>query len=166
MMKVLLEKGVPSNYADILNQTAIYYACRECKMNCVELLLDYDADINHRDQYGQTPLYYTARYLPIIYFILIYIYIYITREGHVELAKELIRQGADVNSEDNMGQTAIFYAAREGHVEICEVFIDNGSNINKQDKRRQTPLHWAKKHNRQPVCWLYNIYIYIYIIYI
>lgn len=37
-MKLLIEKGVPAGYTDVLKQTVLYYAAREGKTNCIELL--------------------------------------------------------------------------------------------------------------------------------
>jgi ankyrin repeat protein len=67
------------------------------------------------------------------------------------VAEKLIECGADINSEDGNGQTALFYCAREGHKEMCLQLLKKGANVNKQDKKHQTALHWAKKHNRQEV---------------
>ena len=132
-MKMFIERGVPVTYTDILNQTVLYYAAREGKINCVDMLISQGCNVNHRDQYGQTPLYYAGR------------------EGHYDLAKKLIECGADVNNEDSNGQTVLFYAAREGRKDVCELLIQHGALINKQDKRRQTALHWAKKHAKPDV---------------
>ena len=136
---MFIDRGVLATYTDTLNQTVLYYAAREGKVNCVDMLLKQGkcvygngigCNVNHRDQYGQTPLYYAAR------------------EGHYGLAEKLIVAGADVNNEDGSGQTALFYSAREGRRNICELLIKHGVNINKQDKKKQTALHWAKKFNK------------------
>lgn len=60
-MKFLIEKGILPIYTDILNQTVLFYAAREGKSSCVDLLVKNGWSVNHRDQYGQTPLYYAAR---------------------------------------------------------------------------------------------------------
>jgi len=67
------------------------------------------------------------------------------------MAQKLIELGADVNSEDINGQTALFYSAREGHKELSEVLIKNGASVTKQDNRKQTPLNWAKKNKKTEV---------------
>lgn len=67
------------------------------------------------------------------------------------MAQRLISHGANVNSEDSIGQTALFYSAREGHREVSEVLINNGADPNKQDKKHQTPYHLARKNNKTEV---------------
>ncbi len=39
-MKIFVERGVPTQYTDILNQTALYYVSREGKIDGVRLLLE------------------------------------------------------------------------------------------------------------------------------
>eukprot|EP00831_Metopus_contortus_P049723 TRINITY_DN4130_c0_g1_i4.p1 TRINITY_DN4130_c0_g1~~TRINITY_DN4130_c0_g1_i4.p1 ORF type:complete len:467 (-),score=54.60 TRINITY_DN4130_c0_g1_i4:135-1535(-) len=133
VMKFFIEKGVSAVYTDILNQTVLFYAAREGKVNCVDMLIKLGCKVNHRDQYGQTPLYYGAR------------------EGHVELVEKLLSYGADPNNVDANGQTALFYSAREGHKSMCELLVRKGANPNIQDKKRQTALHWARKQNKHEV---------------
>lgn len=72
-------------------------------------------------------------------------------EGHYLLVKKLIEAKADVNSEDDNGQTALFYSAQRGKREVCELLIQSGAIVNKQDRRRQTPLSLAKKSSHYDV---------------
>lgn len=73
------------------------------------------------------------------------------REGHHDIIEKLIELGADVNIEDNKGETALFYAAREGKIQAVASMIARKANVNKQDKKKQTALQMAKKMNRQDV---------------
>jgi len=133
VMNFFVDKKINPAYVDILNQTALFYAARENKINCFDIFLNYNCSINHRDQYGQTPLYYAAR------------------EGHLEATKKLIQLGAEINNEDNQGQTPIFYAAKQGHSEVCSYLITKGAKINIQDRHKQTPLLMAKKNGKTQV---------------
>jgi len=133
VMKFFVEKKVNPAYVDILNQTALFYAARENKINCFDIFLNNNCSVNHRDQYGQTPIYYAAR------------------EGHLESTKKLIQLGAEINNEDNQGQTPIFYAAKQGHSEVCSLLITKGARINIQDRHKQTPLLMAKKSGKTQV---------------
>lgn len=65
--------------------------------------------------------------------------------------QKLIACGADVNSEDVSGQTALFYSAREGFAKVSELLISSGAVANKLDKHRLTPLYLAKKLGKMEV---------------
>jgi ankyrin repeat protein len=72
MVEFLVQNGVDAATQDKLNQTALYYACRDGKVNLAELLVRLGCNVNHQDSNTQTPLFYAAR------------------EGHLEVIKRLI----------------------------------------------------------------------------
>lgn len=37
---MLIDRGAPSGYTDTLNQTVLYYAAREGKLACIDLIID------------------------------------------------------------------------------------------------------------------------------
>ena len=45
------------------------------------------------------------------------------------MAKQLIREGADVNNTDPSGCTVLMIASKEGHTEIAELLIANGADM-------------------------------------
>jgi hypothetical protein len=49
------------------------------------------------------------------------------QNGHVEVAKKLIEQGANVNGTDVGGFSPLYIAALNGHVEVTQLLIDSGS---------------------------------------
>ena len=58
----------------------------------------------------------------------------------LNVLKELIAAGADINKEDNDGETALMSAANEGHVECLKELIAAGADINKEDNDGQRQL--------------------------
>lgn len=95
MAKVLKDLGVRPDQPDNLNQTPLYYACREGKNKLIDFLVNEgNCNVNHVDTYGQSPIFYSAR------------------EGHLETIKKLIGYGADPDLIDNNGQTPIYYAIK------------------------------------------------------
>ena len=60
MIKLLVRYGASINYKDSMDQTVLFYACREGKQKCAELLLSHGLNLDDPDQYGQTPLFYAA----------------------------------------------------------------------------------------------------------
>jgi len=55
----------------------------------------------------------------------------------------LIKLGADLNSTDNDGRTAVWVAADEGYLDIIKLLVDAGADFNKADNEKETPLHFA-----------------------
>ena len=50
--------------------------------------------------------------------------------GDVEVVRDLLDRGADVNARDRYGQTALMLAAHGGHRAIVEALIAHGANLN------------------------------------
>lgn len=61
----------------------------------------------------------------------------------MEIAKALIKNGANVNVVGRFGTTPLHHAARFGEVEVMKILIENGANVNAADKAGNTPLHRA-----------------------
>jgi ankyrin repeat protein len=62
--------------------------------------------------------------------------------GNVEVAKVLLRHGADVNGPSLRSDSPLHVAAMNGHLELMQVLIDHGANVDTQDHRSgETPLH-------------------------
>jgi ankyrin repeat protein len=63
------------------------------------------------------------------------------RSGHVELARVLLENGADVSAQDKDNSTPLHWASGCGLVELVRVFLENGADASAQDKDKSTPLH-------------------------
>ena len=60
--------------------------------------------------------------------------------GDVEITKELITHGANVNEQSKEGWTALMLAAREGHAELLELLLKNEADPNLATKKGETAL--------------------------
>lgn len=51
--------------------------------------------------------------------------------GHIEDAKAMIKDGADVNEEDVHGNSVLHIAAQNGRVEVIDDLLLKGADVNK-----------------------------------
>lgn len=71
--------------------------------------------------------------------------------GHIEIVKCLVDNGAYINAKDICGNTPLHCAAHDGHIEIVKYLIDNGAYINEQDNNLCIPLHWALRRRHSEI---------------
>jgi ankyrin repeat protein len=63
--------------------------------------------------------------------------------GETSAIEMLLKLGADVNSTDQHGKTALHDASLKGHVDTARLLLDRGAKIGARDKNGGTPLHDA-----------------------
>ncbi|XP_053686824.1 uncharacterized protein LOC128736373 [Sabethes cyaneus] len=97
---------------------------------------DYDLDFNCRSYFGRIPL------LGLFMFV---------HERNDHLAYRLLQKGANVETRDQRGRTALLMAAsnfgslkRFGHgLAVVQMLLDHGANVNARDENGDTALHLA-----------------------
>lgn len=52
------------------------------------------------------------------------------RKGHTEVVKTLLENGANINAQDEDGETALIVAAQNGHTETVKILLENGADVN------------------------------------
>ena len=57
--------------------------------------------------------------------------------------KELLDKGADINTANRQGLSALHLAARHGQNQLAQLLIERHTNLNARDNEGQTPLHHA-----------------------
>ncbi|TGL63629.1 ankyrin repeat domain-containing protein [Leptospira sarikeiensis] len=65
------------------------------------------------------------------------------REGEVEIADFLIRNGADINARTRDGHTALMMAVYNRNIEIVKLLLKNGANVSIKSKQGHTALSEA-----------------------
>lgn len=81
-----------------------------------------DSLIEARDDQGRTPLLYS------------------TQLNKVEMAKALIKSGADVNAKDAKQDTPYLFAGAEGRNEILKLTLENGADLKSTNRYGGTAL--------------------------
>eukprot|EP00730_Choanoeca_flexa_P001857 TRINITY_DN10815_c0_g1_i1.p1 TRINITY_DN10815_c0_g1~~TRINITY_DN10815_c0_g1_i1.p1 ORF type:complete len:579 (+),score=82.62 TRINITY_DN10815_c0_g1_i1:109-1845(+) len=77
--------------------------------------------------------------------------------GHLEVVRLLLAQGAECNLADSIGWTALHAACRRGHLDVAQELLQHGAAINQRSNRGLTPLHAAAAEGQdEVVCMLLN----------
>ncbi len=80
------------------------------------------------------------------------------KEGNIESVELLLKCGADVNSLDTWGKTALHYAiSKKSSVRIVELLLDAGADCNIKDSYGKTPLDYAVSYGTKNE--FYNDYV-------
>jgi hypothetical protein len=109
--------------------TLLHFAAGSGCVEVVTLLLQIGANPNVLGR-GRTPLYCVANECA-------------SKTGP-DVARALVRAGADVNACSGVTRaTALHAAARRGHVEIARALLDSGAAVNARDRKGETPLQRA-----------------------
>lgn len=82
--------------------------------------------VNARTEIGNTPLF-SAVY-------------------SLEVFKLLIKEGADINIKNKLGETLLHEVAKGGNADIVEILLSYGLEVDAKNKRGETPLIMAAKH--------------------
>ncbi|GJP39965.1 hypothetical protein CLOM_g24277 [Closterium sp. NIES-68] len=75
--------------------------------------------------------------------------IFVASQGDVDELTRLLDEGADVNSADYDGRSAIHLAACEGHLGVLQLLLARGARVNPRDRWGHTPLTDARKAMRE-----------------
>ncbi|PFX24058.1 Ankyrin repeat and KH domain-containing protein 1 [Stylophora pistillata] len=146
--------------ADVSLDEMMSLACRQGKLDIVELLLESGAHVDYRNKAGNTPLLEACS------------------QGHVDVARYLLDHNAnidaptettsdsaltwactlgseaivelllertsDVEHRTKDGCTALMFAALAGHVKVAAMLLDHGAEINvESDSNKDSPLTFA-----------------------
>jgi ankyrin repeat protein len=107
---------------ETLLHAAVAYGASEC----VNLLLEAGADVNAvTTLYQESPLHLSIQ------------------EGFFDIFHDLIRHGADIESQNCEGEGPIFTAVKYNRVEMFRVLVRRGAKINQLNFGGLAPIHFA-----------------------
>ncbi len=134
LTRYLLDHGVDIDAMTKWGDTALHVAARKLNPELVELLLSYGADVALTNGPKQTALHAAvasgANKKQ-------------ESERRLRIVKALLKFGADIESKDRDGMTALSLACMHGRIGICQSLLQNKARISSVDKKGRTALHWA-----------------------
>jgi ankyrin repeat protein len=66
------------------------------------------------------------------------------RLGKVENVARYLKEGADINTLDPVGNTPLMLAAQRGHPETVKFLIEKGADLSKTNRFGKMAIHLAK----------------------
>uniref|UniRef100_A0A8C4LWW1 Ankyrin 1 n=1 Tax=Equus asinus asinus TaxID=83772 RepID=A0A8C4LWW1_EQUAS len=111
----------------------IHMAAQGDHLNCVRLLLEYNAEIDDITLDHLTPLHVAAHC------------------GHHRVAKVLLDKGAKPNSRALNGFTPLHIACKKNHMRVMELLLKTGASIDAVTESGLTPLHVASFMGHLPI---------------
>jgi ankyrin repeat protein len=136
MVKLLVEAGANVNKEREHGFTAIfdYITCIKDCTPIVSYLISKGADIHHVEYNGRTP------------FIKIFTDAF-PEEADLNLAKLLIKNGSDINHQDNEGWSAAMYSAENDTPQLLKILIEKKAKLSLKNKDGMTALDVAKEND-------------------
>ena len=111
--------------------SAAYYE----DLEMVQVLLDFGADVNGKNNFGATPLPFATQ----------------GRFSDPRVVRLLLDHGADPNVLTWNGIPSLHQASRRGRVEIARLLIERGASVEAQDKEGRTALDVASGERRNEI---------------
>ena len=71
--------------------------------------------------------------------------------GRTRRLRFLVSAGADVNSQNIYGSSALGFASEKGYIGIVNILLDNGAQIETRDNFGRTPLWFAAANGQTDV---------------
>jgi Ankyrin repeats (3 copies)/Ankyrin repeats (many copies)/Ankyrin repeat len=123
---LLYHNGADPHVQGILKTTPLHSAADFENFEVVQKLIEYDADIEARDNDGWTPLYWASEGRHF-------------KDGSV--LRLLLERGADVNARADDGSTSLHEASKHGALGVVRLLLEHGADVEAVDVDGETALH-------------------------
>ncbi|WKT54221.1 hypothetical protein QSH57_004805 [Fusarium oxysporum f. sp. vasinfectum] len=129
-VRTLLAYGASPNICTPTEISPLHRAIEGRSYECVRLLIEHGADVNHENKRGRLPLHYSCR---------------IADEG--EMCWLLLQSGADVDAEDHGASRAIHEAVVHRKLPQLKMLLEHGAETDCLTKDGEFPLKLAVARN-------------------
>ena len=121
--------------------TDLYDAAKRGDLKQVTLLVEQGVDKNQVGNYYETTALSVA-----------------ANDGHLDVVRYLVEQGAGMEKVDRDGNTPLIYASDCGHLEVVRYLLDQGADRDAVDYEGYTPLHCAAQQGHLETAKLLMVY--------
>jgi len=164
VVAMLLDNGVEPDQLDNNDRTPLMIAAGERHERVVDLLLKRGADPDRTDKDGRNAASYAAnegdaqslkrlmKDTNPVGLDRTNILIEAADEGHLEIVKDMINSGTNVNGSNAEGITPLMAAADEGHLNVATYLIEQGADVDqRQSVNRPTALIYAADEGHEEI---------------
>jgi uncharacterized protein len=144
LVQLLLERGANPSAKDTSGDTAMTVACGDCKLDMIKFLLTARANATAKNNLGYSPvkiawdLKIDGKEACVAAFDYLKTYlsendpgyklILAAELGNTKLLRELIDNGANVDTENELEETALMVASREGRTDAVKLLLQKGAD--------------------------------------
>ena len=131
IVKFLLESLEYGDDVDIRRgneETPLYLAFSNGKLDVARFLIEHGADIHAKDDKGSNPLHIASQ------------------NGRLDAVRMLTNSGIAVDTRNGTQKTPLALASSKGKVEVGCFLIEQRADINSRDNEGRAPLHFASEH--------------------
>lgn len=163
IVKILIQHDADINATDKKGITALMLSCEVGYVSVVDELLSHQSSyqVHQADEEGQNALFWAIKESHFNHCALLVEKNCVvapcpttnnTEETVLALVKILLKHGANVNTSDSQGITALMLACQLGHLSVIQELIAHGAEVNKTDIQGHSALFWAINENQYQVC--------------
>jgi len=129
-VRTLLQFGASANISTPTEVSPLHRAIEGRSYECVDLLIQHDANVNHKNKRGRLPLHYACRI-----------------DDNGEICRLLLQSGAFVDCEDHGKARPLHEAVMHGKTPQLKVLLQYGADMNCQTFDCEFPLNIAVAKN-------------------
>lgn len=157
IVKQMIKAGADVNVKNKDGETALMLASQNGHKHAVKQLIKAGADVNAKDNDGFTPLMKASIEKMIktgsvlIGNVYESVFRYPSAKDLANIAEQLIKAGADVNTRNDYGTTALMLATINGQTDTVKKLIKAGADVNAKNDDGLTALQLASEQNNTEI---------------
>ena len=110
------------------NNTPLHIAAGSGNIDLVQLVCQYDVDVNAVNKHGETPLLLAVQ------------------AGNIDVVRFLYERGANVEIANEAGETPLYKAVERNFIDVATYLLEKGADVNTKTNIKKTPLMVAAEY--------------------